>query len=162
MVFCKTILGCEILNVHTFWKTLFSNGYFGNAFVYQCKQKRSIWIISQRMVSISSVEATNHQYQHQLQASNTISFASLSAHCLHSDCVDRSVVHLGKTATKQRNLLMDDIYLEFYLNLKIVCSCNNKPKTSHIFCPFQVLKEELYWNRIEKKKENLKQTRNMC
>jgi len=80
----------------------------------------------------------------QLQASNTISFASLSAHCHHSDCVDRSVVHLGKTATKQRNLLMDDIYLEDYLNLKIVCSCNNKPKTSHIFCPFQVLKEELY------------------
>lgn len=131
LVFCKTILGCEILNVHTFWKTLFSDGYFGNAFVYQCKQKRSIWIISQRMVSISSVEATNQQHQHQLQASNTISFASLSAHCHHSDCVDRSVVHLGKTATKQRNLLMDDIYLEFFWiwRLFVLATTNQKQAT---------------------------------
>ena len=112
-----TILGSEILNVQTFWKTLFLLDLSLKAILEinlstnANSQKRSFGMILQRMVSISSVEATN---QHQLQASNTISFASLSAHCHNSDCVDRSVVHLGKTATKQRNLLMDDIYLEFF------------------------------------------------
>ena len=158
MVFCKTILGCEILNVHTFWKTLFSNGYFGNAFVYQCKQKRSIWIISQRMVSISSVEATN-----QLQASNTISFASLSAHCHHSDCSDWSVVHLGKIPKRQQN--KETFWWMTYI-WKIIwiwrlCVLATTTTKSHILCPFQVLKEELHWNRIEQKKKKMKQKRNM-
>jgi len=157
-----TILGSEILNVQTFWKTLFLLDLSLKAILEinlstnANSQKRSFGMILQRMVSISSVEATNHQYQvHQLQASNTISFASLSAHCHHSDCSDWSVVHLGKIPKRQQN--KETFWWMTYI-WKIIwiwrlCVLATTTTKSHILCPFQVLKEELHWNRIEQKKK---------
>jgi len=148
---------CPNILEDTFSFEPFSKGYFRNKFVYQRKQSKEIFW-NQRMVSISSVEATNHQYQHQLQASNTISFASLSAHCHHSDCSDSSVLHLGKIPKRQQNKEKFWWKIIWIWRLCVLATTTTK---SHILCPFQVLKEELHWNRIEQKKKKMKQKRNM-
>jgi len=72
-----TILGSEILNVHAFSLNASLEMHFSTS-----ASKRDLLESSLlRMVSISVELTTNHQDQ----ASNTVSFASLSAHCHISD-----------------------------------------------------------------------------
>ena len=107
----------------------FPKCFFGNAFFYECKQKRSFGIIFTE--NGFNQCWTNHQQSASGFKHRFICIAECSLSHLWLKCP--TFGQNPQTATKQRNILMDDIYLETRdctpeddLNLKIVCSCKNK------------------------------------
>ena len=136
LVFCRknlmcTILGSEILNVHAFSLNASLEMHFCTS-----ASKRDLLELSLlRMVSISVELTTNKQqasgFKHRFICITECSLSHLWLKC-------PTFEQNPETATKQRNILMDDIYLD-------TRDCTPKDEfakqathdKSHIFCPFQ-------------------------